>query len=821
MTALVLNGCGSQSASDETASRTEQETIHTEDDSVLEDEEAPFVYEEYTLEDLAEMNGYDDPSVLNVLFDSEGNMVFLGDCYGYEKVTNEQEAFDSLQHISSLINMGDARLDFFRRDESIVTGNIYYTFNQVASGEIDGEEVVARYYNSLVKVITDRDGNLIGVSSDLNHSDDDAYDFSELINQEAAENEIIGIIDKSRGVYTDYTEFVYWTDPGSVRNVSDGKVCPAWVVYTDADCYEKDNREMKDYQVFVISARPASDYEGNESVYILDRYYINELGSEDNNGDYVSALYFDGMKDAGEFTYTLDLDWVKASYPAYKGEKTMDVTVHVMQNESDGLYYLGDLDRRIAVANSYDFDELNTLNSYVTDNPNDKDSWHFYDETSGDITYFNDSDYVLGSYSTMVDVYDEFANRYDLRSVDRSEMPILLKVYATEGQYPESADGFIVNAYNDGQVRDWQVMATSPALAECLNPVTMGHEFTHGINSTLSNTQYMNAPGAIMESFADIVGMQMAMINGYVGDDEAWILSGKYYDVMRSMKEPEDYNQPKYIYGKYYINDTAPSLAVDFDNGGVHINSGICNYLAYAMTNGVEGMECTPYSVEDNLDMWFEALYCANYMTDYYDVARYLIFASESMGITDDRYLYLWDLLEKMALIPNEDGEYEFGFEEEGKIYTMTANFENEELAEMVDLGAIFIDENEIVYGAGSFYDDNTITYLADSDKKMTPALCVGDRYNGESIGNITIDESNATDYILDYSLLTTETGTTAEIGNAENCCFSTLDAMDCIDVNENGIAEFTPAEPGNYLFSFAKDKEAGEYNIVHVYVPE
>ncbi|MBU1626443.1 M4 family metallopeptidase, partial [bacterium] len=98
------------------------------------------------------------------------------------------------------------------------------------------------------------------------------------------------------------------------------------------------------------------------------------------------------------------------------------------------------------------------------------------------------------------------------------------------------------------------------------------HEFTHGITSYTSNLEYAFQPGALNESFSDIIAS--------VHDNDDWLIGEDVWtpdipgDALRSMEDPNIYDQPKYMSQFYYLNRNQ-------DSGGVHINSGIPNYAFY------------------------------------------------------------------------------------------------------------------------------------------------------------------------------------------------------------------------------------------------
>jgi Zn-dependent metalloprotease len=100
-----------------------------------------------------------------------------------------------------------------------------------------------------------------------------------------------------------------------------------------------------------------------------------------------------------------------------------------------------------------------------------------------------------------------------------------------------------------------------------------GHEFSHAVVSATADLVYQNQSGALNESFADVMGVMI--------DRDDWVMGEDFVgpDVFpqgfaRSMSDPSAGGQPE------HMDQYDKTL---FDNGGVHINSGIPNYAAYLL----------------------------------------------------------------------------------------------------------------------------------------------------------------------------------------------------------------------------------------------
>ena len=117
-------------------------------------------------------------------------------------------------------------------------------------------------------------------------------------------------------------------------------------------------------------------------------------------------------------------------------------------------------------------------------------------------------------------------------------------------------------------------------------PGIIGHEFTHGLINEGSGLIYEGESGALNEAISDAVGLTFVgwVDNGAPRDPRAtltmrpghWQLRSPQ-GVSRDMKHPRRYDLPDH-YDDYQD--------VDYDNGGVHINSSIVNQAFYLLSEG-------------------------------------------------------------------------------------------------------------------------------------------------------------------------------------------------------------------------------------------
>lgn len=115
----------------------------------------------------------------------------------------------------------------------------------------------------------------------------------------------------------------------------------------------------------------------------------------------------------------------------------------------------------------------------------------------------------------------------------------------------------------------------------------VAHELTHGVTDYTSNLIYLNESGALNEAFSDIMGTAVEFFYHQPG---AGLLRADYLcgeDVVRGVTNPTNgirslANPIAYGHPDHY----SIRFLGSFDNGGVHINSGIANHAFYLAIEG-------------------------------------------------------------------------------------------------------------------------------------------------------------------------------------------------------------------------------------------
>lgn len=167
--------------------------------------------------------------------------------------------------------------------------------------------------------------------------------------------------------------------------------------------------------------------------------------------------------------------------------------------------------------------------------------------------------------------YDYCYNKFGRNSINNNGMPLKSYVHYGNNYYNAMWDGYVV-FYGDGDARNGYKPLTT--LDIC------AHELTHGLVGYTAALNYYGESGALNEAFADIFASEVE--SDVQGDlPSSWTIGEKMGVTLRSMSDPNRYNQPAYYNGEQWENGTV-------DYGGVHINSGVLNYWYYLLVNGAK-----------------------------------------------------------------------------------------------------------------------------------------------------------------------------------------------------------------------------------------
>ncbi len=196
------------------------------------------------------------------------------------------------------------------------------------------------------------------------------------------------------------------------------------------------------------------------------------------------------------------------------------------------------------------------------------------------------------------------------------------------------------NAYwNGSQIVVWSWSSGWQSLAGC--PDVIAHEWGHAVTETCSDLVYQKEPGALNESFSDMMGAAFEWAHPDY-DDPDWDMgeNGRLTGVpFRSMEEPHLYGDPDY-YGTsdpYWIDveNCSPSYLNDYC--GVHTNSGVGNKWYFLLSDGGvhHGITVTGIGPADAIKIAYRAnQYYWTSSTDYHEAALGTISAANDLDIT-------------------------------------------------------------------------------------------------------------------------------------------------------------------------------------------
>lgn len=228
---------------------------------------------------------------------------------------------------------------------------------------------------------------------------------------------------------------------------------------------------------------------------------------------------------------------------------------------SSGSYYLYDTTKAMSgIIKTYTANNGTSLpGSYVTDADN---NFNASTQEAG-----VDAHYYAGL------TYDYYYNTHGRNSYDNNGSDIISTVHY-DSNYNNAFWNGSQMVYGDGDG------STFIELSGGLDIIA--HELTHAVTEYSANLEYHNQSGALNESFSDVFGVLVE------GDTNDWLIGEDIYtpgtpgDALRSMSNPELYNQPAHMDDYYNSPDTYYG-----DWGGVHTNSGIPNKAFYLVATDI------------------------------------------------------------------------------------------------------------------------------------------------------------------------------------------------------------------------------------------
>ena len=205
--------------------------------------------------------------------------------------------------------------------------------------------------------------------------------------------------------------------------------------------------------------------------------------------------------------------------------------------------------------------------------------------------------------------YDLYQEVYDRNSIDDLGMPLYSTVHYGQG-YDNAFWNGQQMVYGDGD-------EDLPEAERLFNRFTIsleiiGHELTHGVTQHEADLAYRSQSGALNESMSDVLGVLVKQkLLSQTADQANWLMGEGLFTsnvsgvAIRSLKDPGTaYDDP--VLGQ----DPQPGhmdqyqdLPNWYDNGGVHINSGIPNHAFYFVATEIGG-----YAWEKAGEIWYITL---------------------------------------------------------------------------------------------------------------------------------------------------------------------------------------------------------------------
>ncbi len=234
-------------------------------------------------------------------------------------------------------------------------------------------------------------------------------------------------------------------------------------------------------------------------------------------------------------------------------------------------------------------------------------------------------------------VYTALMYDWVLREFNRNSYDNLGHSMLTSVNYSAEGDN---NAYwNGNQIVVWSWSTGWRSLAGC--PDVIAHEWGHAVTEYTSGLVYQKEPGALNESFSDMMGAAFEFAHDSM-DTPDWLMGENGQiggDGFRSMSDPHQFGDPDF-YGTsdpYWIDveNCTPSWLNDYC--GVHTNSGVGNKWFYLLSDGGthHGVTVIGIGVENAIVIAYRAnAFYWTSMTDYHEGALGTISAANDLDTT-------------------------------------------------------------------------------------------------------------------------------------------------------------------------------------------
>ena len=216
-------------------------------------------------------------------------------------------------------------------------------------------------------------------------------------------------------------------------------------------------------------------------------------------------------------------------------------------------------------------------------------------------------------------VFDFYNDELKRDGIDDKGMKLVsvVNVYSSSGNQP--APQWSNAVWWQGKM--WYGQQNGQSFARYLDIIA--HELTHGVTSSSSNLIYRRLPGALNESYSDIFGIIIA--NWYPGAPNPvstwqWEIGrglGQGGGPLRDFADPARAGQPDHM-NQYQV------LPIGYDNGGVHIYSGIHNKAVYKLLTEVDANGALTFPTKELVLLLYLTLTRLTPTSDFADSRRTL-----------------------------------------------------------------------------------------------------------------------------------------------------------------------------------------------------
>lgn len=307
--------------------------------------------------------------------------------------------------------------------------------------------------------------------------------------------------------------------------------------------------------------------------------------------------------------------------------------------DPNGHYYLYD-EKRIRPYSHYTYDNRT---GYI---PGDLDN------------YWDNDGPIVNAHVFVGLIYDFYYLFFDRNGIDDSNLTTIVNVHNTE--YSDNAfwNGESINFCEPGKNNQQNSAAFD----------VVGHEYSHGVTQYGPDLVYAFESGALNETFSDVMGTTaefywfpegsgLYKADWYIGED-----ASPYYKTSgnRNLADPNSNSQledsrfpdPCHLFQQYYV-------PIEFDNGGVHLNSTIYGHAFYLLAQGgvnrVSGIHVNGIGIEKAAKIFYRAwIYYLTKTSQFIDAANALLQAAYSLyGSGSNEYFQTVRAMEAIGWIVN------------------------------------------------------------------------------------------------------------------------------------------------------------------------